>query len=251
MQVTILGSSASHPALDDACSGYLVSEGRTRVLLDCGSGVLGKLQQHAQSAELDAIVVSHLHPDHFIDLVPLRYGLRYGVEGQRRISVHLPPGGVAHLRGIGEALSTTQPFFDAALDLHEYEPATALRVGTLEITPREVVHGIRSFAMQVDGGGRRLVHSSDTVVCEEVVEAARGADLLLAECTLGGGVPDHQPRTHMTAAEAGEVARRAGVGALVLTHFWYTADRDLAKREALATFGGPVSIARPHLELNV
>lgn len=252
MQLTILGSSASQPAPGDACSSYLVQDGDTAVLLDCGSGTLGRLQEHIDPSSIDAIFVSHMHPDHYIDLIALRYGRRYGAAGAREIPVHLPPGGGDKLQRVSEAISSTQPFFPGALTLSDYTPGVEVEVGELCIRPHEVVHGIRSFGMHVSGPAGAIAYSSDTVRCDELVDLARGADLLLAENTLGGGAPSHHdPVTHMSAEEAGSVATEAGVPRLVLTHFWYTADRDLARREAASTFRGQVTAARPGLKIAI
>ncbi|MDP2328945.1 MAG: MBL fold metallo-hydrolase [Dehalococcoidia bacterium] len=253
MRLTVLGSSASQPAAGDACSGYLVASEGQRVLLDCGSGVIGNLLQHAALSEIDAIFVSHMHPDHYIDLIAMRYGLRYGDGGTRPIDVFLPPGGAAQLQAVSEAISKTQPFFAGALNLHEYAPGQAVPLrGSFTVTPFTVVHGIPSHGMAVSDGVSRLVYSSDTVRCEELEVAARGADVLLAENALGGGAPDHHhPRTHMSAVEAGTVAANAGAGTLVLTHFWHTADRAQAQHEAESAFRGRVVIGRPHAQVDV
>lgn len=248
----MLGSSASQPAAGDASSGYLVTAAGTQVLLDCGSGILGNLLQHTRLSQISAIVVSHMHPDHYIDLVAMRYGLRYGEGGARPIDVYLPPGGAGKLQRISEAISDTQPFFRGALNLHEYAPGEPIMVGSVTVRPTEVVHGIRSFGMLVDDGRGRLLYSSDTVVCPELAAAAEGVDTLLAENTLGGGAPDqHEPKTHMSAVEAGLVAHEAGARRLVLTHFWHTADRPRAQREAQSVFGGEVVIARPHVSVTI
>lgn len=252
MQLTILGSSASQPAPGDACSGYLVREGDSVLLMDCGSGTLGNLQQHVDLGAIDAIVVSHMHPDHYIDLIALRYGRRYGEDGQREIPVYLPPGGAAKLQAVSEAISSTQPFFERALDLREYASGVPFAAGDLEVQPHEVVHGIRSFGMRVSGDGGTIAYTSDTVRCPEVVELARGVDLLLAENTLGGGAPSHHdPVTHISAEEAGAIATEAGVSQLVLTHFWFSADRDLARQEAARCFRGQIAAARPHLKITL
>ncbi len=244
MKLAILGSCASQPGPGEACSGYLVSSGDTHVMLDCGSGTLGPLQRHVSLDDLRAIVVSHLHPDHYIDLVALRYGRTYGVAGARSIDVYLPPGGIAHLERVAAALSSTTPFWDGALTLHEYEPGVPLALGALTVRPHEVRHGIRSFGMRVDDGERVLAYTSDTVPCEALVSLAAGAHTLLAEATLAGGAPSHHdPQTHLSAHDAAEVAAQAGVERLVLTHFWYTADRALAVAEASDSFSGDVQAA--------
>lgn len=252
MRLTVLGSSASQPAAGDGCSGYLVTHEGTSVVLDCGAGTLGRLQEHVAIDDISAIVISHLHPDHFSDLIPLRYGRRYGEAGAREIPVFLPPGGIAHLHALAEALSSTRPFWDGALRLQEYSPGVRLSAGPIAIDPDEVVHGIRSFGMRVSAGGRTLAYSSDTVMCDEVTRLAEGAHVLLAENTLGGGAPaHHHPITHMSAEQAGQVARLSGVGTLVLTHFWHTADRELACREAASAFDGRILAARPGLCIDV
>lgn len=252
MNLTILGSSASQPAAGDASSGYLVEAEGAHVLMDCGSGVIGNLLQHAELSDLDAIVISHMHPDHYIDLIAMRYGIRYGAGRACPIDVYLPPGGEAQLRRVSDAISSTQPFFAGALNLQEYQPGVAVDVGPLTVTPIEVSHGIRSFAMLAESSAGRLAYSSDTVMCEQVERAAGGVDVFLAENTLGGGAPDHhQPRTHLSAVEAGLIAAHAEVSKLVLTHFWHTADRGRARTEAEAVFRGTTVIARPHLSLMV
>ena len=250
MRLTVLGSSASQPAAGDACSGYLVTHERASVLLDCGAGTLGRLQEHVALDDLSAIVISHLHPDHFSDLIPLRYGRRYGEAGAREIPVFLPPGGIAYLHGLAAALSKTRPFWDGALRLQEYAPGMAIAAGVVVVEPVEVVHGIRSFGMRVQAGGRCLAYSSDTVMCDEVQALAAGAHVLLAENTLGGGAPaHHEPVTHLSAEQAGLVAARAGVEMLVLTHFWHTADREQARTEAASTFQGRILVACPGLSV--
>ena len=253
MRLTVLGSSASQPAAGDASSGYLITEGASTLLVDCGSGVLGRLLEHASIDAVDAIVISHMHADHYIDLIALRYGRRYGAPGQREIPVYLPPGGSARLQAVSEAISSTQPFFAGVLSLRDYTPGDRIEVGELSVRPLEVVHGIPSFGMRIVGrGGATLAYSSDTVCCDEVVELARDADLFVAENTLGGGAPSlHQPVTHLSAEEAGQLAARAGAGRLVLTHFWHTADRELARTEATRHFEGEVLAARPHLIVEV
>ncbi|RJQ10436.1 MAG: MBL fold metallo-hydrolase [Dehalococcoidia bacterium] len=252
MWLTVIGSSASQPAAGDACSGYLVTHGRASVLLDCGAGTLGRLQEHVALDDLSAIVISHLHPDHFSDLIPLRYGRRYGEAGAREIPVFLPPGGIVYLHGLAAALSKTRPFWDGALRLQEYAPGITIEVDEITVGPVEVVHGIRSFGMLVQADGRRLAYSSDTVMCDEVQLLAAGADVLLAENTLGGGAPaHHEPVTHLSAVQAGLVAARAGVETLVLTHFWHTADRAQACAEAREVFAGRILAACPGLSIEI
>lgn len=246
MKLTVLGASASFPAPGGACSGYLVSDGTTRLLLDCGSGTLGRLQQEIAIGDLSAIVISHFHPDHYIDLVALRYGLRYGFGEPFRPRVLLPPGGRAFLRGLGAALRSAPEMFETAFALEEYDTEAAFVVGDLSLTFQRTTHDEPTWACAVSRpGGPRLVYTADTQGSADVERFAAGADLLLCEATyleVAGELPSGN---HLTAAGAGALARRAGARRLMLTHFWPGLDPDRFAAEAAATFGGDVLLARP------
>ncbi len=247
MQLTVLGCSPSWPNPGGACSGYLVSSRRSNLLLECGPGTLGRLRQHLEVGKLDAIVVSHLHADHFLDLVPLRYGLRYGgLGGERQLKLLVPPGGATWLAGLGRALDGNERFFEDTFALAEYDPARELRVGSLAISFRRVQHYIPSYAVRLRDGAT-LVFSGDAAPCDALVEHAAGATVLLCEAAVRRPEPDRATpaeRGHMTPAEAGQMARRAGVERLILTHYPAdSADPDYAVREASATFDGTIERA--------
>lgn len=246
MKLTVLGASASFPAPGGACSGYLVEEGHTRVLLDCGSGVLSQLQRMASVRDLSAIVISHFHPDHYIDLIALRYGVRYGFGEPIRPRVLVPPGGRLFLRGLGAALRDAPEMFEAAFALEEYDEAAARTVGGLTLTFQRTTHDEPTWACAIGrDGGPRLVYTADTQGSEDLERFAHDADFLLCEATYvesGGVLPSGN---HLTAAQAGALARRAGVRHLMLTHFWPGLDPDRFATEAAETFRGSVLLARP------
>lgn len=267
MKLTILGSSASCPAPHDACSGYLITESETRILIDCGTGIvssllslgLGPLGETAQQPSgavpnswgLDAVVISHMHPDHYLDLVPFRYGIRYGKERTEPVNVWVPPGGIAHLRRLGECLSTTQPFFDAAFTLREYTPDSPFTIGGMVIAAVPVWHSIPSYALRVIGAGRTFVYTSDTAPCASLNEVAQDADLLLAETTLGTEAFAPGNDLHLGGPDAGNVARVAHARRLVLTHFWPGTDREAVRHSAMHEFDGVVKIARPQMVMTI
>lgn len=244
LELIVLGSSASCPAPGDACSGYLVRQGDTQVLLDCGSGVLGKLFKHTTAEQLSAIVITHFHPDHYLDLITLRYGLRYGHAGAPQPQVLVPPGGAAHLREVGLALRGAPDYFSANYNLVEYGPNTPVRVGELELGFQRTAHDIPTFAVGVQGTGR-LVYSSDTSPCEPLEHFAAGADLLLCESTYPAEPDGISTYNHLTSVQAAELGRRAQVGQLVLTHFWHTFPRLRFAAEAQQVFGRAVGLAAP------
>lgn len=279
MKLTVLGSRAALPDAHDACSGYLVTETQTRILIDCGNGVASSLQslgsidpgettgmtwgsvppeESSLGAEpapidwgLDAIVISHLHPDHYLDLVPLRYGTRYRKKGRGRINVWVPPGGIEHLRRLGACLSTAQPFFERAFAFHEYAPDSPFIIGTMTLAAVPVWHSIPSHALRVVAAERTLVFSSDTAPCARLDEVATGADLLLAETTLGTEAYAPGGQLHLGGPDAGRVARVANARRLALTHFIPGTDREAVRHSAMREFDGVVKIVRPHLVMTV
>ncbi len=156
MRVTVLGKSPSWQDAGGACSGYLVEEGDTRMLLDCGSGVFGKLRAACDYRTVDAVLISHLHADHFLDLVPFAYALRYSPragEGQRP-PLHVPPGGREIFRRVVGAWGG-EDLIEGAFDLREDDRRGELAVGPLVLSFREVDHFVQTFAVAVSapGGG--------------------------------------------------------------------------------------------------
>lgn len=248
LRLTVLGASPSTPNPNGAGSGYLAIGPRECVLLDCGPGVVGRLRAHGDLDTLDAVAVSHFHQDHFIDLLSLRYWVKYGPGRRTRpLTVFLPPGGRAHLARLGRAIDDNPGFFDQVLALEEYAPGSAFEVGMLAVRPVPVQHYVPSYALIVTVDGRRMTYSADAAPCHELVQAARGAHLFLCEASLDSAAEDPGyltgERGHMAAHEAGEAARAATVERLVLTHF---AMERGAQRLAAAQerFGGPVTLAR-------
>jgi ribonuclease BN (tRNA processing enzyme) len=247
VQVTVLGKSPAWQDADGACSGYLVEEAGVRVVLDCGNGVFGKLRRFADYAAVDAVVISHLHADHFLDLVPFSYALIYGPRRQpgspHRPALHVPEGGRDVFRRVVGAWGS-EDLVETAFDLREYRPDDVLEVGPLRVRFREVPHFTRTHAVEfaADGAGR-LTYGADHSPTDVLVDFARDTDLLLIEATLPRPERDG-PRGHMTPAEAGEHGRRAHARRLVLTHISDELDADWARAEAEREFGGPVDLAR-------
>ena len=257
MRVTVLGKSPSWQDAGGACSGYLVQEGDHVLLLDCGNGVFGKLRRHVDYVDVDAVVLSHLHADHFLDLVPFSYALTYaprqqpvpvdrwpGTDTPARPALHAPPGAGDIFRRVVGAWGNDD-LIEHAFALREYDEADEPRVGPLRVRFHRVDHFVECFAVEItaEGSPGRFVFGADTGPSDALVEFAAGADLLMVEATLPR--PEREgPRGHLTPAEAGEHAKRAGVGALVLTHISDELDADWARTEASRTFGGDVEVAR-------
>jgi ribonuclease BN (tRNA processing enzyme) len=251
MELITLGSSASFPAAGGACSGYLVRHGATELLLDCGTGVLSRLQLETTVRSLTAIVITHFHPDHYLDLVPMRYGLHYGIEEPFRPLLYLPPGGIALLERVGIGLRNSSSYFSKAFDMREYDPESTLELGSLTLSFTLTTHDEPSYAVAIEDGEARFVYTADTQESDEVERFAEGADLLLCESTYPADLAEIPSHNHLTSRQAGALAQRAGVGRLVLTHFWPGIELSRYAAEAEAEFSGPVALAKPGLRFRI
>jgi ribonuclease BN (tRNA processing enzyme) len=249
LTLTILGAGPAYPNPGGVCSGYLVRSGTGNVVLDCGPGVVGRLRQQLAPSRVSAVVISHFHADHYFDLVPFYYTLRYVDPPPARIPLHLPPGGRAHMRRVGELVGSDPAMFESHFAPTEYAAGEPATIAGLSVSFHPVQHYVPSHAMRVrDAGGRLLVFSSDVAPCAGLVEAARDADLFLCESALidrSQDDPDPARRGHMSAAEAGEAARAAGARRLLLTHFRADHDglREHHRAAAERAFGRPIELA--------
>jgi ribonuclease BN (tRNA processing enzyme) len=244
VRITVLGKSPSWPDAGGACSGYLVQSGDFSLLLDCGTGVFAKLRGVIDYLTLDAALITHLHSDHFFDLVPFSYALLLSPRrhGDPAPVLHVPPRGRSVLRGMVGAWSQ-EDLIESAFALREYEPREPLSVGPLQVRFCEVPHYTTAYAVELSDGERRLTFSADCGPNPALVEFARDTDLLLIEATLPGPETAAAQRGHLTAREAGEHGRQAGARRLVITHFSDEFDGQHLQQEASAGFAGPVDLA--------
>ena len=213
VQLTVIGSSPAWPNPGGACSGYLVDG---RLLLDCGPGVLAKLREREAWPSVEAIAITHLHLDHWGDLVPWVWGSLYGPGGSRP-ALWLPPGSTEEFRPILQRLGT-EDMFDRAFDVAEYEPRRPFTAGGLEVTAVPVVHyDMDAYGFRVQGD-RVLAYSGDSGPCDALTEIASDADLFLCEATLASGPDDGPARGHLSVSEAIVVLEQSAAKRLLLTH---------------------------------
>lgn len=212
MKLTVLGCNGPYPAPGGACSGYLLQEGDTRVLLDCGAGVLAQLEKYMPPQNLTAIVLSHLHYDHMSDMLPLIYRC---------------PGLPVYLPG---APAAVRALLENAFELHDI--AQGGQIGCLRMTACPGRHPVPAYAARFENGdGRALVYTGDTNTCPAMADFAKNCDLLLADgCFARAQWSAEKP--HLSAFLAAEMAAQAGVKALLLTHFTPGYDADTLLREA-------------------
>ena len=242
MKLTVLGCSGSLPGPDSPASGYLVEEDGYRVVLDLGNGALGPLQRHVAAHEVNAIVLSHLHGDHCLDLTCYVNVLRYGPhEPNGRIPVIGPSG-------TRDRIETAYDPLARKLGLHELFDFSTPRSGELgpfAVSVAAVNHPVTAYAISLTVGDRTLVYSGDTGESDALVSLAHGADVLLCEATFGPDEP-YVPDLHLTGRQAGEHAARAGVDRLIVTHVPPWGSREVAVAEASETFKGSVEAALPN-----
>lgn len=244
MRLTIVGCSGSYPGPDSPASCYLLEaehEGRTwRILLDLGNGALGALQRYADPLAIDAVMLSHLHADHCLDLCGYHVMRKYHPTGhQPRIPVWGPEGTAERMARAYDL--PTEPGMTEEFDFRTWQGP--VQVGPFTVEPFSVVHPVPAYALRVTCGDRVLAYTGDCGPCEGALEAARGADLLLAEASFEEGA-DNPPDLHLTGKECGELATSAGVPRLVLTHIPPWHDPAVVHGEAKAAYDGELSLAR-------
>lgn len=254
MKLTIVGCSGSVSGPDSPASCYLVQApyaGRTfSLLLDLGPGAFGALYRYVDPAAVDAFALSHLHPDHCLDLCAYYVAAKYSPTAPWPRRVLLGPAGTPERLASAYAVPPRDgrppepgPGIDRHFDFRPWQPRQ--QVGPFVVETAAVDHAVTAYAVRISEdrpGGGTLVYSGDTGPCDALVGLARGADLLLVEAAFLEG-PDLRTGMHLTGRQAAEAGTRAGVREVVLTHVppWYEPDQVLA--EARPHFAGPLSLA--------
>lgn len=229
------------PSPESTASCYLLEHDGYRVVVDLGHGSVGALQRHIELTDIDAIVFSHLHADHCIDLTALYVAHRYGpAHFAGRIPVLGPPD-TAERMSAAYGMTSTRGM-TAAFDFHDLSVSAAL--GPFRLRAERMAHPVEAYGTRFTVDDASFVYTGDTGPCRAVDDLASGADLLLCEASFRHG--DANPADlHLTGRQAGELARGAGVGHLVLTHVPPWNDAEVAVAEAATVFGGRIDVATP------
>jgi len=244
VRLTVVGCSGSYAGPDGPASCYLLeadAQGRTwRILLDLGNGAIGALHNYTDPLGIDAVAISHLHPDHCLDLCGFYVMRKYHPSGaQPRLPVYGPGG-------TGERMARAYdlpdgPGMQQEFDFRTFEPTFVVGPFTIEAIPVE--HPVEAYGLRVTADGVTVAYTGDTAPCEALNRLAEGADLLLAEASFRAS-HENPPGIHLTGEEAGQLAASAGVGRLVVTHVppWF--DKQEMLREAQSVWDGPAELAR-------
>jgi ribonuclease BN (tRNA processing enzyme) len=247
MKLTVIGCSGSIPGPDSPASSYLVEHDGYRIVVDLGHGSLGGLQRHMALSDVDAVVLSHLHADHCIDLTALYVAHRYGgYPFSGPVPVYGPSSTAAHIAA-AYGMSSTKPM-QSAFTFRELSRVAS--IGPFRVRAQPVAHPVEAYGIRFEADGSSLTYSGDTAPCRALDELARGADVLLAESSFVVG-EDNVRDLHLTGHDAGTVARDAGAGRLVITHVPPWHDRENARREASEVFAGPIDLATAGFSIDV
>lgn len=237
LKLTILGRCGSYPGVGQACSGYLVRSDATTLMVDAGSGTLANLQRHVQLEDLDGIVLTHEHPDHWTDLTGLYVATKYYLR-RKRVPVFAPASVRDHVY-----------YNDAPIDWQVVTDGSRVEFGDMTMRFSRTNHPPETLGVRIDAAGRSFAYSSDTGTPWSFASLGDGIDLGLCEATfLASG--ERRPH-HMSARDAGAMAREAGVDRLVLTHLEPGTDPEASRREATQAFGKPVSVAEENEDYEV
>jgi ribonuclease BN (tRNA processing enzyme) len=253
--VIVLGGASAAPNPGQGCSGYLVQLGNARIVLDLGSGTLPELRRHTRLEQIDAIVISHLHVDHILDLVALWWGwLYHPVPLPTPIPLYLPPGGSERLRRILATFGREDEadrFFIDICAVTEYDPEQTITIADVTIRFAPTVHFIPCWAMRLASAAGVVAYTADTGPTADLVPLAHDADLLIAEAMLPPDFIDDAPkRGSSTAAEAAQLAHNARAKHLLLTHRWAEDNAEAALAAARQFFNGSVQLAERGLSVS-
>jgi ribonuclease BN (tRNA processing enzyme) len=251
VRFTVLGRSPAVPNPGEACAGYLVEGGRSRVMVDIGPGTVAQLLRLCNPTDLDAVVISHMHTDHFLDLVTMRYSFPWKDEANPKLRVYLPPGATGQMETVARG-SGFPDYFARSFAFVEHDGAAALEIGDLRFEPTPTVHFVPTWGFRVtsrsrEENGRTIAYSADSAPTPTLDTLADRANLFICEAanrTLADDAPPPERRGHLLPTEAGEVAQRGQVGRMVLTHLPVDSNGGMwAVSQAATTFEGPVEVA--------
>ena len=247
MRLTVIGCAGSFPGPDSPASCYLVEHDGFRLLLDLGNGALGALQRHIALTDIDAIVLSHLHADHVLDMCGLYVAQRYHPEGPRaRIPVWGPRGTAQRLARAYDL--PEEPGMTGQFEFHSLVEGEE-RIGPFAVTAARVNHPVEAYGVRLEAGGHTLAYSGDTAETSALVDLSRDVDVAVIEASCLDAQP--APGVHLTARQAAEHAQAAGARLLVLTHLVAWNDPQTSLAEARPAFDGELMLAASGLVIDV
>jgi ribonuclease BN (tRNA processing enzyme) len=246
MRLTVLGGCGAWPAAGQACSGYLAEHAGFRLFIDPGYATLPRLLGHTSAGGVDAVLVSHGHPDHCADLHPLLRARAYSGDSPAALPVYAPPGAVDRVVALDGPGSLRGSY-----TVHAFEPGEEFGIGPFGVRSVPLPHFVLNAGVRLAAGGQVLSYTGDTGPSPDLVGLARGADLFLAEATYPERVPAEDAAYLSSARQAGEYAAAADAGHLLLTHLWPGTDPAEAVTAAQVAYRGRLTVARAGLVVDL
>jgi ribonuclease BN (tRNA processing enzyme) len=249
MELTVLGNGGTWPKPGGATSGYLLRHEGFNLWVDAGTGTFAELQRHVEIGDIDAVLVTHGHPDHFVDIYPCFYARHYGGLGAPGLPLVCPVDFHQHFAPL--VSEDGKDVAAIAYDIRETPPGQTLELGPMRVQTFEMAHiGVRALGYRIEAGDATLAYTGDTGPCEEMIRLAKDADVLLSEATWQDS-NDLLP-FHLSARQAAEHAEAAGARTLLLTHIWPTLDPDVSLAEASEAYhSGTLALAEPAMRVEV
>lgn len=238
MRLTVLGGCGAWPTAGQACSGYLVEHDGFTALIDPGYAILPRMLTHIDAGELDAVLVSHGHPDHCADLNPLLRARALRDDPAPPLPVYAPPSALNAVLALDR-----KGMLDDAIDLRDFTPGDVFAVGPFDVRTWLLPHWLPNAGLRLTADGETLAYTGDTGPAPELTDLARDAHIYLADASYPRVVPADSARHLSSAAQAGQTAARANAQALVLTHLIPGTDPGQAAEAAAESFTGAISVA--------
>jgi ribonuclease BN (tRNA processing enzyme) len=230
MKLIVLGNHGPFPRADGACSGFLLQDKDINILIDCGSGVVSRLQKYCRLEELDAIVLSHLHSDHSSDMLVLRYAMQAKLMLKsiaKPLEVYTPPTPEVYYKELD---------YNGVFNLHNINDEMQLELKGFKFTFYKTAHPVECYGMRIEKDGKVFAYSADTVYHENIIKSAENADLFLCEANATENIRKTSKPPHLSVKEACDIARKAKVKKLLLTHFWFEEARENYQSDAEGEF---------------
>jgi ribonuclease BN (tRNA processing enzyme) len=243
MKLTIVGASGTFPGPHSGCSSYLLEQDGFRLLLDVGNGSTGALQAACGLLGPDAVIVSHLHGDHYLDLITYTYARRYHPDGQAPLLPVYGPSDI-HNQIVGAYGRDVGDLLDEVYIFNPIEADQKIGVGPFDVDLRRVNHPVETYGMRVSAGGRTITYSADTGESSVLADLAKDADVFLCEASYLDG-DANPPDIHLTGKQAAQYATQADVQRLLLTHLVPWGDKTRTLAEADAAYEGELLVVRP------
>ncbi|MFL5651162.1 MAG: MBL fold metallo-hydrolase [Chloroflexota bacterium] len=238
MRLTVLGGTGGYPGAGGACSGYLIEHDGFRLLVDPGYAIVPRLLGVLPAEAIDAVLVSHGHPDHVADLNPLLRARALRDDPAPRLPAYAVPDALDPVLALDQIRA-----LPGTCDLREFLPGDDLAIGPFEIQSRLLPHSIPNAGFRISAGGHSITYTGDAAPSEALAELAASTSILLAEATYVDSVPSGNVGALNCALDVGRQADRAGAMHLILTHLMPDADPDASRASAARSYRGPVDVA--------